>query len=174
MDYLMVDKITKFSFFDDFTDKKTYNRETIDFLRHKRDLQAKKLADTQIDESWNAMLVDIPLSRLQMIADLRNKYQTIVLSNTNAIHLEAFNKIVAKTTDGGKIGQFFDKVYYSHELGICKPEPEIYTHILQLNHLKAEETLFIDDIKKNIIAAKSVGLKTVHLTNQDYLTELFS
>ena len=132
------------------------------------------LSDKQIDASWNAMLLELPLIRLQMIAGLRDKFQTFILSNTNAIHVETFNNKVATITDGGHISDYFDKVYYSHELGMRKPDAEIFSHVIQANNLKPSETLFIDDMEINIRGAKSVGLRTVHLSDQDYLIELFS
>ena len=84
------------------------------------------LLDEQIDKAWNAMLIDLPVSSLQLVASLKNKYQLYVLSNTNAIHLEVFNKMVAVNTNGGSIMDFFDKVYYSCEIGMRKPDEEIF------------------------------------------------
>jgi len=133
-----------------------------------------EISDIKIDKAWSAMLLDLPISRLQMLAGLRGAYQTFVLSNTNAIHFDEFENIVYNTTNGGKIEQFFDKVYFSHQLGLRKPEKAIYEHVLKQNNLLPEETLFIDDMEKNILGAKTVGLKTIHLTDQEYLTELFS
>jgi epoxide hydrolase-like predicted phosphatase len=133
-----------------------------------------EISDNQIDQAWNEMLLDIPSSRLQMVADLRNKYQLFVLSNTNAIHIETFNRKVAALTNGGIITDYFDKVYYSNELGMRKPDTEIFSFVIDENNIKPQETLFIDDMEDNIIGAQSVGLKTVHLSDQDYLTELFS
>jgi glucose-1-phosphatase len=132
----------------------------------------KNLSDQQIDEAWNAILQDLPSARLQILTGLRNDYQTMVLSNTNAIHVREFDKIVAATTNGQSINDYFDKVYYSHELGMRKPDTEIFAHVIQTNNLKPQETLFIDDLENNISSARAVGLRTIHLTNQK-LEELF-
>jgi epoxide hydrolase-like predicted phosphatase len=132
------------------------------------------LTDKQVDDSWNAMLAGVPIDRLKLVNDLRPKYNTLVLSNTNAIHLKEFNNLVSSTTRGGKIRDYFDRVYYSHELGMRKPDKEIFAHIIDENKLTPEETLFIDDMDFNISGAESVGLKTLHLTDQNYLSELFA
>ena len=132
------------------------------------------ITDKQVDAAWNAMLLDIPLARLDLIGALRDRYQTFVLSNTNAIHIETFNKKVKEITKGGNIGDYFDKIYYSHELGMRKPDAEIFSHVIETNKLNPQETLFIDDMENNIIGAQSVGLRTIHLSNQNYLTELFT
>jgi len=132
------------------------------------------LLDEQIDNAWNAMLLDLPSSRLQLVSSLKDRYQLFVLSNTNAIHIEVFNRMVAASSNGGSMTDYFDKVYYSHELGMRKPDKEIFAYVIDTNNLKTQETLFIDDMENNIIGARSVGLRTVHLSDQDYLTELFT
>ncbi len=49
----------------------------------------------------------------------------------------------------------------SCRLNLCKPEPAIYRHALQTYGLRAEDTVFIDDVEVNIEAAAKVGLRTV-------------
>ena len=134
----------------------------------------KQLTDAQIDKAWDAMLLELPYTRLKMLNDLRPKYRTLVLSNTNAIHVQTFDKIVSAASGGKLIYDFFDKVYFSNEIGMRKPDTEIYSYVLDENKLDSSKTLFIDDMEENIIAAKSLGIKTVHLTNQDDLNVLFS
>jgi putative hydrolase of the HAD superfamily len=132
------------------------------------------LTDKQIDDAWNAMLRDLPKERLEMIGNLSNRYKTFVLSNTNDIHIQKFNSIVDKSTGGKSIDQYFNKVYYSHVVGMRKPDLEVFKYVVNENNLDPAKTLFIDDMKVNIEGAQSIGLKTLHLTNQDYLFELFA
>ncbi len=131
-------------------------------------------SDSQIDAAWNAMLLDLPLPRLQLLAGLRPHYTTLVLSNTNEIHLTAFEPIVARTTGGRPLDAFFDAVYYSHLLGMRKPDAEIYDYVLSQHQLLASDTLFIDDMAANIAGAQKVGLQTYQLTNPDRLSNLFA
>jgi len=132
------------------------------------------LSDDEIDQAWSAMLLDLPLTRLNLLAGLRNNYQTFILSNTNAIHIEVFNEIVADSTAGNRIEDYFDKIYYSHKIGLRKPDEAIYEYVISRNKLLPETTLFIDDMKSNILGAASVGLNTFHLTYQQHLDEIFS
>ena len=132
------------------------------------------LTDAQIDRAWDAMLLELPYARLKLLNNLRPKYQTLVLSNTNAIHVQTFDRIVSATSGGKLIYDFFDKVYFSNEMGMRKPDPEIYSYVLEENKLDPSKTLFIDDMEENIVGAKSLGIKTVHLTNQDDLNVLFA
>ena len=52
----------------------------------------------QVESAWNAMLLDLPQNRLDLIKKLKNKYKIFLLSNTNEIHIRALiNKIGEKT-----------------------------------------------------------------------------
>lgn len=134
----------------------------------------KDLTDDQINAAWDAMLLELPYARLKMLSDLRPKYKTLVLSNTNAIHVQTFDKIVSAASGGKLIYEFFDKVYFSNEIGMRKPDTNIYSYVLEENKLDPSKTLFIDDMEENILGAKSLGIKTVHLTDQNDLNVLFS
>ena len=83
-----------------------------------------------------------------------------LLSNTNSIHHTEFNKIYQDQIQHGALDDYFDKAYYSHELGLRKPYPQSFTALLNMENLVAEETLFIDDTIGNIEGAKQAGLHT--------------
>lgn len=108
------------------------------------------------------MLLDLPLKRLQLLQQLRLHYDLILLSNTNEIHEEAFNRIT-HNAHGIYIASFFDKVYFSHRIGIRKPEKEIFEKILADTGFKKEHTLFIDDSPQHIATAKAMGIQTIYL-----------
>ena len=57
----------------------------------------------------------------------------------------------------------FNAAYFSHFMHCRKPSPEGFHRILSEQHLVPEETLFIDDIAKNLEGARTAGLKTLHL-----------
>jgi len=56
----------------------------------------------------------------------------------------------------------FVKPYYSFEINLRKPHPEIYEYVLADAGLCPGETLFVDDTEENILSAQAVGLKTLH------------
>jgi putative hydrolase of the HAD superfamily len=122
-----------------------------------------KLTEEQIIAAWNAMLLDFPLRRLQLLVQLRNHYDLFLLSNTNEIHEAAFNEILFKSCGYNTIAHFFDRVYLSHRVGMRKPDAAVFQHILAENQLKPEHTLFIDDSPQHIETAKSLGIQTIHL-----------
>ena len=123
------------------------------------------LHESDIVKAWNAMLLDFPLRRLQILQQLQLHFNTFLLSNTNEIHEKEFNSRLQQTCGYPTLAVFFDKIYLSHRIGLRKPHPEVFEKILNDNNLKAHETLFIDDSIQHIEGAKAVGLQTIHLTD---------
>ena len=130
----------------------------------------RRVDDDQIDAAWNAMLLDLPQSRLDILTRLSAHYRTFLLSNTNEIHVAHFDSIVARTIPGKKLSDFFEKIYYSNETGMRKPDAEIYELVLRENGLQADETLFVDDLTANVEGAKRVGLQTFQQGFLDFWT----
>ena len=120
------------------------------------------LTEEQICTAWNAMLLDFPLRRLQLLQQLRLYHDLVLLSNTNEVHEEAFNKIL-KNSHGVNLAAYFDRVYYSHRVGMRKPDAEIIIRIMDEMGFKPEYTLFIDDSPQHIEAAKKLGIQTIFL-----------
>jgi HAD superfamily hydrolase (TIGR01509 family) len=154
-------QLSQNTFFDDW---ETGKMNKADFIKGMREASGNDaLTDEQILGAWNAMLLDFPLRRLQVLQQLRNHYDLILLSNTNEVHEAAFNEILMKTCGFNTIAHFFDKVYLSHRAGMRKPGREIFERILEENQLKAEHTLFIDDSPQHIETANSLGIRTIYL-----------
>ena len=59
---------------------------------------------------------------------------------------------------------YFRDIVVSGEVGLIKPDPEIYRLLLRRCQLQAEECLFIDDNGANILAARDLGFVTVHFS----------
>jgi HAD superfamily hydrolase (TIGR01509 family) len=55
----------------------------------------------------------------------------------------------------------FRGIVISGEVRMVKPEPEVFTHLLERFGLRAAETVFVDDLAANIEAARRVGLHTI-------------
>lgn len=134
-----------------------------DFLRAMQEASGKDVSAQQVTDAWNAMLLDFPVRRLQLLLQLRIRYDLLLLSNTNEIHEAAFNKILFGAHGMPNIGVFFDKVYLSHRVGMRKPDVEIFRRILEENGFTPEYTLFIDDSPQHIEGAKQAGIQTIYL-----------
>ena len=127
----------------------------------------RDIPDAQIDIAWNAMLLDIPLERLQFIERLKPHYKLLVLSNTNEIHITEFIKRMDTVYGAKKYDALFDDIYYSHLVNMRKPAAEIYQFVLQENNIIAQETLYLEDNRENIESSKKLGFMTYEVpTNQ--------
>lgn len=70
------------------------------------------VTDKQIDFAWNAMLLDLPLIRLELLQNLSKKYRLFLLSNTNEIHVHAFSSYLKKITGKSNFSSYFENWYY--------------------------------------------------------------
>lgn len=148
-------------FLDDF--EKGLHTEAV-FYDYIRNIGNPDLTNAAIESAWNAMLLQFPLRRLQILQQLQLHYNTFLLSNTNVIHERAFNKMLKATCGFESLGVFFDKVYYSHRLQMRKPDAAIFEMILNENGLIPSETLFVDDSLEHLATAQGLGILTIHLT----------
>ena len=127
----------------------------------------------QIDDAWNAMLLDFPIHRIAFLEQLSTQLPLFLFSNTNEIHIRVFKKQLQDLDLLTRFEKCFTHIYYSYELGMRKPHPESFKHILMLNSLDAASTLFIDDSQQHIEGAKKAGLKTILLDPTKDITQLF-
>ncbi|MEN8185619.1 MAG: HAD family phosphatase [Bacteroidota bacterium] len=131
----------------------------------------KKLFNDKTDDEliklWNSILIDFPIHRLSFLENIPDKYNLFLLSNTNELHVEYFKEQMGYDFYC-RFKNCFDKVYYSYEINLRKPEPEIFQYILKENNLNKEETLFVDDKAENTDVAKKLG---IHVWNLDPANE---
>ncbi|MBT6815994.1 MAG: HAD-IA family hydrolase, partial [Flavobacteriales bacterium] len=139
-----------------------------------REIQSscKSATRKQIIFAWNSMLLDLPKNRTNLLENLKEKYQLFLLSNTNAIHIKELKSRLGKVKYS-KFYNLFNKVYYSHEIGVRKPHSEAFRLVLDENNLKEKEVLFIDDSPQHIEGAKELGIYTYHLKDNEEITTVF-
>ncbi len=127
-----------------------------------------------IMEAWNAILLDFPLYRLEFLQMLSKKYRLFLLSNTDAIHIERF-ELNSGNTFYSDFYRCFEKVYFSFEIEMRKPNAEIFNYVLKKHELQAKRTLFIDDKKENTDAAAALGFNVWNLqVGKEDVVDLFS
>lgn len=141
------------------------------FRKGALEMLVKGISPQQVDEAWNALLLDLPIQRVEMLKRLKSQYRLFLLSNSNQIHYENFMPGFEKKF-GFPMGDLFEKLWFSHQLGMIKPGLEIYKHVLKDAGLNPAETLFIDDTLPNIEAARSLGITTWHLEPGMEISEL--
>ncbi len=133
----------------------------------------KPVPKEKLKHALCAMLLDTPAIRLKILKKLNKKFRLILLSNTNTIHSNYYNNYLLQKHKVDFRG-LFNKVYYSHELGMRKPDLEIYEYVLTDASLEGRETLFIDDTEINIRVARSMNIQCVHLNNDATIEEIFT
>lgn len=134
-----------------------------EFLAEIKALMPSYVSEVEIRTAWNAMLLDLPSERLDFLLAVKEKYNTALLSNTNSIHLENFYKELKKVHNLKSLDDYFHKVYFSCDLGMRKPNPEIFLRVCELEGFNPSETLFIDDTMQHVEGAKQAGLQALHL-----------
>lgn len=127
----------------------------------------------QILEAWNAILADFPLYRLEFLQLLSQKYRLFLLSNTDSIHIETFeNK--SGISFYSDFYQCFEKVYFSFEIGMRKPNAEVFQYLINKHELSPKRTLFVDDKKENTDSAATLGFHVWNLqVGQEDVIDLF-
>jgi putative hydrolase of the HAD superfamily len=129
-------------------------------------LSQKEFSDHEIDHAWNIMLGDLPQRRVAMLEEVGATKRIYLLSNTNGIHYRAFCADIEKNMKIQRFEALFQKLYWSHELGMRKPNQDIFQHVLSDNGLDPASTLFIDDSPQHVEGARKLGIKAFHLTGE--------
>lgn len=122
--------------------------------------QLSNASKEEILKAWNAILADFPKYRLEFLQELSKKYRLFLLSNTDSIHINTFERNNSFFKD---FYDCFEKVYFSFDMGLRKPDPKIYQTVLDAHNLVAENTLFVDDKTENTDSAAALGIKVWNL-----------
>lgn len=121
---------------------------------------------------WLGFLRDVPVERLHYLLELKKHYHVCLLSNTNPFMM-SFTRSCKFSSDGKPISFYFDTLFCSYEMKAYKPDSEIFIKALDTDKMIADETLFLDDSMKNIVAAQRLGLQTLYVkTNEDWRDRL--
>lgn len=127
----------------------------------------------EVDKAWNALLLDLPSRRVELVKNLAQKYRVFLLSNSNQIHYDYYiHEFESKF--GFSFSILFEKTWFSHNLGMVKPDPEIFKFVLRDAGLQPQETLFIDDTLMHVEAARKLQINAWHLEAGTEVCDLFS
>ena len=156
-----------------------YNYETgkinsDEFLTQIKEKYQLNATNKQIIHAWNALLLDIPTEYVNLLLSLKSKYKIFILSNTNPIHIEGVEAILAQNSPIKHLSELCDKVYLSYKIGKAKPEIAIYQQVINENNLNPAETMFFDDSEINLAGAQKIGIQTMLISSkQTILNVLF-
>lgn len=135
------------------------------FYEKFRDITKSTLSNEEIRDCWNKLIVKYPTKNIKIALIAKNKYKTFILSNTNIIHYKYYTQMLKKKFNIEGLESIVHKAYFSHEIGLRKPNPNFFNLLLNENKINPSESLFIDDDIRNIQTAEFLGIKTFHLTD---------
>lgn len=146
-----------------------------EFRKEVRKITNLSIEDKDLDSIWNSMILGVRKADVELLKTLRNKYDKIFLfSNTNEIHIESVKNLFFKVLGYDVFATMFDKVYFSNEIHLRKPDIESFDFVVKDAEVGKKETLFIDDTSQNILGAEKSGLNAYLLDNNQTLTEIFN
>ncbi|MGY6520517.1 MAG: HAD family hydrolase [Mongoliitalea sp.] len=131
------------------------------------------ISDQDIDHVWNSLLRVIPQTRIDLLKNLKEYFGTAILSNTNSLHIDAFETMIKEQTNESSIFNLCDHIFLSHEMGLAKPNPAIYQVVIEKIAINPERVLFFDDLEANLKGAESIGIKTQLISKSFTIEDFF-
>jgi len=139
---------------------------SLEFFQSLRGFLQLSLSFEDFIPIWNEIFTeDQEVS--QIILSQKGRWRLGLLSNTNPLH---FDYALAKFS----IIRVFDRWILSHEVGFKKPAVEIFQRAVQWASVDPRKILFIDDMKKHVEVAASLGIQGIHFVSAVQLREELS
>jgi HAD superfamily hydrolase (TIGR01509 family) len=110
-------------------------------------------------EGWNAIFVGEMPGIADILAAAGRHVPLYAFTNSNRAHERYFSVRFADI-----LGQFRE-VYVSSTMGMRKPDPQAFDHVVAAIGVPAERILFFDDNRENVEGARARGLKAVQVTS---------
>ena len=158
---------------DFFLDVETGDISADDFIKKVAEVRGNyDLSWDDLLQCWLGFFDGVRSKVVEDLDRLHRDFHLCLLSNTNPF-IMSHTKSKAFTAEGRPITAFFDTLFLRYEMGICKPDARIFLKALEMEQMKADECLFIDDSKKNTDAAEKVGIHTLFVpSNSDWIPAL--
>lgn len=148
------------SFFEDYEEGRIGDDVFIGEIRKRLRVQ---VPEQQITDAWNALLLEFPPERIELIRSLRDRYRLFLFSNTNGIHHASFTQQYRTRWEGKEFDDLFEQAWYSHLIGRRKPDLAAFRYVIEQGNIDPGATIFVDDSKNNVDGAKAAGLKGLYL-----------
>lgn len=128
----------------------------------KRNLQLSWTYE-QFVRSWNDIFTE-NRDVTQIMHRLRKYHKIMALSNTNELHIQHIKTTIPNLS-------FFNDWIASCDVGLRKPDPQIYFLALERAKVKASQAIYIDDRPELVDAGRSVGLTAIRFENGKQLEQ---
>jgi len=136
-----------------------------DFYLQVKQMLDLKLSYVSFEPIWNDIFFLSVKNRsvFSLVNNLRTNYKTAMLSNINILHHEYLKK-------NFPVFGVFDKVFLSFQLGLVKPDKEIYNLVIRDLGVSPQEIFYTDDRPELVKSAKSLGIRGCVFTDFGQLT----
>lgn len=147
-------------------DKGLFSKEEF-YQEAKKRFQFQDVGNEEFFNMFNSIFDSLNYKLLDFIKKLKQDkmYKVFALSNTNPLHVEFLAKNIIDFRD------YFKQVFYSYEIGMIKPDPKIFLHVLEHINYKPSECIFIDDNRKNVKVAEQIGMIGIQFRNETKFLE---
>lgn len=127
------------------------------------------LSFEQFELGWQSIFVGLRPEVIEQMKKLRSYgNRVVVLSNTNRLHSNYWPKHYPEVEAAS------DHMYLSQDIGMRKPDAEIYRYVLEREHCPASDAVFFDDNEENVTAARTLGIKSILVTDNKVVPEYFA
>lgn len=131
--------------------------DTSGYFDHLRHVLALDGDDTAVAEGWNAMLAGEIPAALGLVERARDRLPCFAFTNTSASHKAVWS------TRYPRVVRAFERIFASHEIGMRKPEPAAFRHVVEAIGTRSGQVLFFDDSAENVRGARQAGLQAVQV-----------
>jgi putative hydrolase of the HAD superfamily len=128
-----------------------------DFFAHLRKVLRLDADDRAVAAGWNALLAGEIPAALGLIEQVRTHVPCFALTNTSPSHQAVWSTAYPRVVGA------FERIYASHELGMRKPEPAAFRHVVDAIGAEPGRVLFFDDSLENVQGAEQAGLRAVQV-----------
>lgn len=131
-----------------------------DFYLQVKQMLDLKLSYASFEPIWNDIFFLSAQNRsvFGLVNTLRTDYKTALLSNINILHYEYLQK-------NFPVFGVFDRIFLSFQMGLVKPDKEIYNRVIRDLGVSAQEIFYADDRPELVQSAKSLGIRGCVFTN---------
>jgi putative hydrolase of the HAD superfamily len=123
------------------------------------------LDDARLLDGWNVLFIEEMPGIRPLLERIAPKIPIYGFTNSNRAHAAHYLRRFAPALG------YFRKVFASYEMGLSKPEPAAFAHIVKEIGVPASRILFFDDTLENVEGARARGLQARHVTSDSTVSE---
>jgi HAD superfamily hydrolase (TIGR01509 family) len=124
---------------------------TEEYFASLRSFMENRFEIRELEQAFLSVLTDSIPGMEELVRNASARVPSALVSNTNEYH---FASVLPKVP----ALKYLPKRYLSYQLGVIKPLPEFYQHVIRNEKVAPHEMLFIDDVEQNVKSAEQAGM----------------